>query len=542
MIAYLSAEIGLYSELHTYSGGLGVLAGDHLKSAADEGFDIAAVTLLYREGYGRQHLDEEGNQTETYPDLDPNKHLEDTGLELSIPLDGSKLNSKIWRTVIHGHDGHEVPVYFLDTRHTSNNERHISLSDRLYAGGDEMRVRQEYLLGVGGIRALKILGHWPLRGLHLNEGHCSMAALEMMRQGWSREEVSSRVLFTTHTPVAAGHDRFEWGLVEGVVEDLIGPDEKEIANDGNQCSMSHLGIGMAGSVNAVSVLNAEVASEMFPEADISPITNGVHHPTWISPTMARLYDEELEGWRSNGDLLLKAGSLSETGLERARSESRAVLRELVSSMTGVNFDGNRLTIGVARRFATYKRASLVFRDISRLNQICSGQIQFVFSGKAHPKDEGGKALIKEIFDASKRLEDIPVAFLEDYSMATGLAMTSGVDVWLNTPVRPMEASGTSGMKAVMNGVPNLSILDGWWPEACNHGVNGWGIGNKEDSRDDDRDANALYDLLRDEVLPAWKSSRDRWLSMMRAAIVAGSAFTGQRMIREYRDIYEKFGI
>ena len=542
MIAYLSAEVGLYSELHTYSGGLGVLAGDHLKSAADEGLDIAAVTLLYREGYGRQHLDNQGNQTETYPDLDPAKYLEDTGLELSIPLDGSRIKSKIWKTVLHGHNGHEVPVYFLDTRHTSNDEEHISLSDRLYAGGDEMRVRQEYLLGVGGIRALKILGHWPLKGLHLNEGHCSMAALEMLRQGWSREELSSRTLFTTHTPVAAGHDRFEWNLVESVVGDLAGPDEKKVANDGDQCSMSHLGIGLAGNVNAVSILNAEVASKMFPEAEISPITNGVHHPTWISPTMARLYDEELRGWRSDGGVLLKAGTLSETGLERARSESRAVLRELVKSMTGVNLDGNRLTIGFARRFATYKRASLVFRNIPRLNMIGSGNIQFVFSGKAHPRDEGGKALIREIFDASGKLDDIPVAFLEDYSMATGLAMTSGVDIWLNTPVRPMEASGTSGMKAVMNGVPNLSILDGWWPEACRHGINGWGIGNKEDSRDDDRDANALYDLLEDEVLPAWKSSRDRWLSIMRSAIIAGSGFTGQRMIREYENIYETFGI
>ena len=542
MIAYLSAEVGLYSELHTYSGGLGVLAGDHLKSAADEGLDIAAVTLLYREGYGRQHLDNQGNQTETYPDLDPAKYLEDTGLELSIPLDGSRIKSKIWKTVLHGHNGHEVPVYFLDTRHTSNDEEHISLSDRLYAGGDEMRVRQEYLLGVGGIRALKILGHWPLKGLHLNEGHCSMAALEMLRQGWSREELSSRTLFTTHTPVAAGHDRFEWNLVESVVGDLAGPDEKKVANDGDQCSMSHLGIGLAGNVNAVSILNAEVASKMFPEAEISPITNGVHHPTWISPTMARLYDEELRGWRSDGGVLLKAGTLSETGLERARSESRAVLRELVKSMTGVNLDGNRLTIGFARRFATYKRASLVFRNIPRLNMIGSGNIQFVFSGKAHPRDEGGKALIREIFDASGKLDDIPVAFLEDYSMATGLAMTSGVDIWLNTPVRPMEASGTSGMKAVMNGVPNLSILDGWWPEACRHGINGWGIGNKEDSRDDDRDANALYDLLEDEVLPAWKSSRDRWLSIMRSAIIAGSGFTGQRMIREYDNIYETFGI
>ena len=540
MIAYLSAEIGLYSELHTYSGGLGVLAGDHLKSAADEGIDIAAVTLLYREGYGRQHLDSQGNQTETYPDLDPSRHLRDTGLELEIPLDGHVLNSKIWKTVIKGIGGHEVPVYFLDTRHTSNEDRHLKLSDRLYAGGDDMRVRQEYLLGVGGIRALKILGHWPLKGLHLNEGHCSFAGLEMLRQGWTREQCSKRTLFTTHTPVAAGHDKFDWDLVNNVTGDLIGGPEREIATHEGLCSMSHLGIGMAGRVNAVSHLNAEVASKMFPEVTIEPITNGVHHTSWISPTMARLYDEELDGWRSDGSLLEKAQILSDTGLERARAESRAVLRELVRSMTGIELDGNRLTVGFARRFATYKRASLVFRDIQRLNQMGSGKLQFVFSGKAHPRDEGGKRLIKEVFAASKELEDIPVAFLEDYSMATGLAMTSGVDVWLNTPVRPMEASGTSGMKAVMNGVPNLSILDGWWPEACEHGENGWGIGKKEEDRDDDRDAESLYSIMEAEVIPTWSSSRSNWTRMMKNAISVGPRFTGQRMIRDYRSIYRAF--
>ncbi len=540
MIAYLSAEIGLYSELHTYSGGLGVLAGDHLKSAADEGIDIAAVTLLYREGYGRQHLDSQGNQTETYPDLDPSRHLRDTGLELEIPLDGHVLSSKIWKTVIKGIGGHEVPVYFLDTRHTSNEDRHLKLSDRLYAGGDDMRVRQEYLLGVGGIRALKILGHWPLKGLHLNEGHCSFAGLEMLRQGWTREQCSKRTLFTTHTPVAAGHDKFDWDLVNNVTGDLIGGPEREIATHEGLCSMSHLGIGMAGRVNAVSHLNAEVASKMFPEVTIEPITNGVHHTSWISPTMARLYDEELDGWRSDGSLLEKAQILSDTGLERARAESRAVLRELVRSMTGIELDGNRLTVGFARRFATYKRASLVFRDIQRLNQMGSGKLQFVFSGKAHPRDEGGKRLIKEVFAASKELEDIPVAFLEDYSMATGLAMTSGVDVWLNTPVRPMEASGTSGMKAVMNGVPNLSILDGWWPEACEHGENGWGIGKKEEDRDDDRDAKSLYSIMEAEVIPTWSSSRSNWTRMMKNAISVGPRFTGQRMIRDYRSIYRAF--
>ena len=331
-------------------------------------------------------------------------------------------------------------------------------------------------------------------------------------------------------------------MVEEVASELIDEDYRVLANENGLFSMSHLGIGLAGSVNAVSGLNAEVASKMFPNSNIMPITNGVHHPSWISPSMASLYERELPGWRSDGSILENAAILSETGIERARTEARSVLREIVKSMTGVELDGNRLTIGFARRFATYKRASLIFRDIERLNSIASGEIQFVFSGKAHPKDEGGKELIKDIFRSSRNLDDIPLAFLEDYSMATGLAITSGVDVWLNTPVRPMEASGTSGMKAVLNGVPNLSILDGWWPEACKHGINGWAIGNDHDERDDERDANSLYRVLELDVLPSWKDNRKVWVAMMKEAIKAGAGFTGQRMIRQYSEIYDKFDI
>ena len=282
MIAYLSVRLACTASCARTLGGLGVLAGDHLKSAADEGINIAAVTLLYREGYGRQHLDSEGNQTETYPDLDPSRHLRDTGLELEIPLDGHALNSKIWKTVIKGIGGHEVPVYFLDTRHTSNEDRHLKLSDRLYAGGDDMRVRQEYLLGVGGIRAsnpwaLATQGSPPQRrALLLRRPRDDQAGVDQGR-------VLEKNLFTTHTPVAAGHDKFDWDLVNNVTGDLIGGPEREIATHEGQCSMSHLGIGMAGRVNAVSHLNAEVASKMFPEVTIAPITNGVHHTTWISP-------------------------------------------------------------------------------------------------------------------------------------------------------------------------------------------------------------------------------------------------------------------
>jgi len=540
-VAYLSAEIGLWSDLHTYSGGLGVLAGDHVKSAADAGIDLVAVSLFYRQGYGRQHLDGSGNQSETYPEMDPAEHLSDTGVELALPLDGSTLHSRIWLAEVRGVGGHVVPVYFLDTRHPDNAPEHAALGNRLYGGDDATRLRQEFLLGVGGIRTLKLLGHSPIRGIHLNEGHCTFAALEMLSQGWSRDELSRSCLFTTHTPVPAGHDRFPWSDVASVLDGLLPDDARALTGDDEICSMSHLGIALAGQVNAVSNLNAWVASGMFEGVHIEPITNGVHHLTWTSPSLAGVYDEHLSNWRSDPTVLAHAGKIPDEALLTARSGARAVLRDLVHASTGVELDESRLTIGFARRFATYKRANLVFSDLERLRALGAGRIQFVFAGKAHPRDEGGKQLIRDIFAGAEQLQDdIPVAFLEDYSMATGLAMTSGVDIWLNNPVRPMEASGTSGMKAALNGVPNCSVLDGWWPEACEHGVNGWAIGAGEDERDDERDANALYEVLEHDVLPAWQEGPQRWAHLMRAAIVTSARFSGARMLSDYRRFYDDF--
>ena len=534
IVGYFTAEVGFESSLHTYSGGLGVLAGDHIKSAADAGLNLAAITLLYREGYGRQHLDDAGNQTETYGEIDPDEYLSDTGVEISLPLDGGILHSKVWLYRIKG-----VSTYFLDTRHPGNSPEHASLGNRLYGGDDSTRLRQEYLLGVGGVRALQKLGH-EISGLHLNEGHCTFAMLEMLRQGWSREELSNRSLFTTHTPVPAGHDRFAWQDVKDILQDLLPDDYIQLGGE-DCCSMSHLGIALAGNVNAVSNLNAWVASSMFEGTHIEPITNGVHHITWTSLPLAQIYDKYLSGWRDDPTILAHAGKIPDESLISARSEARSVLRELVYASTGIKMEASRLTIGFARRFATYKRANLIFSNLERLCAIGGGKIQFVFAGKAHPRDEGGKQLIRDIFAGAEQVADeIPVAFLEDYSMATGLAMTAGVDIWLNNPVRPMEASGTSGMKAAMNGVPNCSILDGWWPEACEHGVNGWGVGESEEDRDDNRDAEALYSVLENEVLPTWEEGDERWAHMMRAAICTSARFTGARMISDYRRFYDSF--
>ena len=539
-IAYLSAEIGLESSLPTYSGGLGVLAGDHVKAAADAGLDLIAISLLYRQGYGRQHVDSQGIQSETYPEFDPAEFLDDTGIEITLPLEGRTLFSRIWKRKVTGVTGSSVDVLFLDTLHPNNSNEHIALGERLYGGDDSTRIRQEFLLGVGGIRALKALGVWPLKGVHLNEGHCAFAALELLRQGWSRKQLKAQSLFTTHTPVPAGHDRFSWQEMENVLGELLPGDAHELAGE-ESASMSHLAISLCGKANAVSNLNAKVASKMFAGYHIEPITNGAHHITWISPIMAELYDSEISGWRKDPLLLSHAGRLQNETLAKARSKARRVLFDIVRSTTGVELEEDRLTIGFARRFATYKRADLVFRDLERLRSFGAGKIQFVFSGKAHPRDEGGKELIRKIFEAAKQLEDdIPVVFIEDYSMATGAAMTSGVDVWMNNPVRPMEASGTSGMKAVMNGVPNCSIMDGWWPEACEHGINGWAVGGSDDERNDERDNRNLLDSIEHEILPLWQEGGLRWAAISRAAIKTGARFTAARMIEDYQRIYENF--
>ena len=546
VVGYFTAEIGLWSELHTYSGGLGVLAGDHVKSAADAGIPLVGVTLLYHQGYARQHIDSNGVQTETFPEFDPNKHLTKTDITITLALDDQTLLAHVWKADIVGQSGHVVPVYFIDTRHDGNTSEHQSLSSRLYGGDDDMRIRQEYVLGVGGVQLFDHLDV-EMQGLHLNEGHCTFAMLELLNRGWSREDLAKRSLFTTHTPVPAGHDRFDWSLVEQVVGDILPEDARELVRNagdsekGARCSMSHLAVALSTSVNAVSKLNADVAMTMFDEQVIQPITNGVHHITWTSPVMASFFDQYLNDWRTQPESIANAETLPIEELNQARATSRAQLREYVLSTTGVELSPDRLTIGFARRFATYKRANLVFKDLERLRKIGAGKIQFVFSGKAHPRDQGGKQLIRDIFESAEQIADeIPVAFIENYDMHTGLMMTSGVDIWLNNPIRPMEASGTSGMKAAMNGVPNCSILDGWWPEACIHGVNGWAIGDAEDDRDDDRDAENIYKVLESDVLPLWEEDGDGWSNMMKASIAASAGFTGHRMIQDYLEFYNQF--
>mgnify|MGYP003322624059 FL=1 len=351
-IGYFTAEIGLWSELHTYSGGLGVLAGDHVKSAADAGIPLVAVTLLYHQGYARQHIDDAGIQTETFPEVDMNRLLTKTDIVLELELDGKPLLAYVWMAEILGQSGHMVPVYFMDTRHPENAIQHQDLSSRLYGGDDGVRIRQEYVLGVGGVQLFDHL-QVELNGLHLNEGHCTFAMLELLNRGWSRQQLAQRSLFTTHTPVPAGHDRFDWSLVEEVIGDLLPTDAKKLvrsagdSEDGTRCSMSHLAVSLSTTVNAVSKLNADVAMTMF-DQNIQPITNGVHHITWTAPAMASFFDEHLNGWKMSPSELEHASSTPTTNLLQARAQARQELRDYVRSTTGVELDSNRLTIGFAR--------------------------------------------------------------------------------------------------------------------------------------------------------------------------------------------------
>lgn len=535
--AYISAEIGFATDVPTYSGGLGVLAGDHLKSAADLSLPLVGVTLLYREGYFVQRLDAHGHQSASYPRFHPENLMERTGQVVSIKLGGRTVELDVWRAEITGRSGHVVPVLLLDADVESNHPDDRSLTHRLYGGDHTTRLRQETALGFGGAAAVRAL--YPhIEAYHLNEGHCAFLPLALLRDGMSVQEVRRRCHFTTHTPVPAGHDHFPYDLAYQQIGDYLenlSPGIEELAGT-DDLSMSHLALALCGTANGVSELHGQVSRQMFPNHDIGHITNGVHHLSWISEPIAALYDEAIPGWREEPRRLSEgASTLPADDLWRAHTARKRQLLEYVNGETQLGFGSQLLTIGFARRAAAYKRAALLFSDPERLAAICQGKVQFVFAGKAHPRDTAGQEVIETVFRKAHQLHDrLRICYLENYNMWTGALITSGVDVWLNNPRRPREASGTSGMKAVLNGVPNLSIADGWWAEGARDNVNGWVIGGTE--ADDAKDAEDLYQTLEQRVLPAWED-RARWTEMMRAAIATGADFTAERMVLDYKQRY-----
>ncbi|MEE9167124.1 MAG: alpha-glucan family phosphorylase [Candidatus Neomarinimicrobiota bacterium] len=543
-IAYFSAEMGLTSSLPTYSGGLGILAGDQIKAAADVELPLCAVTLLYKEGYCRQRVDEEGVQTETYPRFDPDPLLEKLPVKFTLLLRNRNVWIQAWLYVHRGLTGHEVPIFLLDSDVEENDPEDRVITLRLYSGDKNHRILQEAILGLGGIRLLEDLGIADVDTFHMNEGHCSLLTLALHRKfNGDEDEVRRRCVFTTHTSMPAGHDHYSVERCNSLLGSLI-PDNlplPEMVKNG-RLHMTELGLYFSRAANGVSTLHGKVARGMFPQFKIDHITNGVYHVGWIGKVFRELFDERLPGWRENPQLLKGIDSIPGEELELAHDSHKRFLLGYTNSQTQKALSMDTLTLGFARRAAQYKRARLIFHDLDRLIDLGQGKIQIIFAGKAHPKDGHGKEIIQEIIHNANRLfGKVKVTFLENYNMWLGRLITSGVDVWLNTPVRPKEACGTSGMKAALNGIPNLSILDGWWTEACKDGVNGWALGNGNDS-DDHEDANQLYNVLEERVIPAFYDDRTLWISMMRQSIKSAIHFTAYRMIREYRSkLYDLTG-
>ncbi len=540
-VAYFSMEIGLNPDIPTYSGGLGILAGDILKSASDLGVPMVGMTLLYKKGYFAQKMTEQGRQTEHPVNWTPSNFLKKLPNSVTLAMNGRSVAIGVWTLTLKGESGHPLPIFFLDTDLPQNTDEDKALTDELYGGDNKYRLCQELILGIGGLRLLRDMGFTNIKTFHLNEGHAGFITLELLReQGYSDiEKVRNQVIFTTHTPVAAGHDFFSYSLIDSVVEPNFAAILKSTIG-GSGLSMTDLALKFSRYVNGVSRRHAEVSRAMFSDESIDWITNGVHSATWTSPGFAKLYDDNIPGWRNDPARLMQALRLKDDEIWRAHQAAKMKLLAYVLEESGEQLNPDILTIGFARRAATYKRADLIFSDIKRLIEIGEGRLQLIFSGKAHPHDEPGKDILQKIHNVSKELgKKIPVVFLENYNMASAKLLTSGTDLWLNTPVRPREASGTSGMKCVHNGIMNFSILDGWWIEGCIEGVTGWSIGlppkeNDTNGYDESTDALSLYDKLEEFIIPTYYRDREKWISMMKYTVaVNASYFNTHRVVREY---------
>lgn len=549
-IAYFSMEIGLEAEMPTYAGGLGVLAGDTLRAAADLGLPFVGVTLLHRQGFFHQEIGPDGFQTEAPDVWDPARFLEKIDVRLSLDLQGRSVAFGAWRYVVHGVHGDEVPVFLLDADLPQNEAEDRALTGQLYGGDQRYRLRQEALLGLGGMKLLRALGYDSIETYHINEGHSSLLALSLLGEGVTSssllrptdadfEAVRARCVFTTHTPVPAGHDRFPLSLVEEVLgEELAAAVERLPFVEDSVLNMTHMGLFFARYVNGVAQRHGEIAQALYPGYEVASITNGVHAATWVSPPFAALFDRELSGWRADNAYLRRAISLPLDHVLEAHAEAKRQLLSEVERRAGVHLDPSVMTVGFARRAVTYKRPDFVFADLDELRELVgqAGPLQFVFAGKAHPQDIAAKDMIRRVFAAGEHLGDsLPVVWLEGYDMALGRLLCSGVDLWLNNPHKPLEASGTSGMKAALNGVPSLSVLDGWWPEGWIEGVTGWSIGNGPEYESDAADElSSLYNKLRYVILPLFYGSPAAYARVMRSTIALnGSYFTAQRMLEQY---------
>jgi len=571
-------EIALENSMPSYSGGLGVLAGDTIRAAADLRLPMVAVSLLYRKGYFTQRLGEDGSQVEEPVEWRVENFLNEESARAHVSIENRRVELRCWRYAAKGVRGFEVPIYFLDADLPSNAEVDRNLTGALYGGDSYYRLCQEVVLGIGGVRMLRALGHDSLTRYHMNEGHAALLSLQLLddetekagRQSVRREDIEKvrgKCVFTTHTPVPAGHDRFPMDylarvfptqmqfldLKDPVSAELLKrvlqtektfPELQEAARSGASLNMTQLALSLSTYVNGVAKQHGETSRQMFPEVPIEAITNGVHAASWTCPAFQQLFDRYIPSWREDNYSLRGALGLPPEEVWSAHLIAKHELLEVVRTKTGLKLDPEIFTIGFARRATGYKRADLILSDLDRLREIAkdAGQFQIVFAGKAHPNDGGGKDIIRRIFKAKKALrKNIPVVFLDEYNLDLGGKMTSGVDLWLNTPQFPLEASGTSGMKAALNGVPSLSILDGWWVEGHIEGVTGWSIGEPRRgpgsgaaATDNQTEAESLYSKLESVILPMYYGERRKFLEVMQHAIaINGSFFNTQRMVQQY---------
>jgi len=539
-IAYFSMEIGLDKDIHTYSGGLGVLAGDVIKSSADLKIPLVGVTLVSRKGYLKQEI-KNGKQIEHPDDWTPSALMTELPCKVEVKIQNRTVKVKAWMYDHQSPSGGLVSVLFLDTNVEDNNPEDREITSFLYGGDREYRLKQEIILGVGGVKMLAAAG-FNVGKYHMNEGHSSFLTLQLLAEnGKEIDNVRDLCIFTTHTPVEAGHDKFSYDLVQNLLGDLVSFETLKKLAGNDQLNMTRLALNTSKYVNGVAKRHKEFSLTLFPGYNISAITNGVHSFSWTCKCFRSLFDKYLPGWANEPELLVRVDSIPDEEIWRAHIEAKENLIRYIRERSEIQLDPDVLTLGFARRFTGYKRATLLFSNLKRLEEINKHEkIQVVFAGKAHPKDWMGKRLIEEINELKRTLRDtMKIVYLENYNLEMASFYTSGVDVWLNTPIPPFEASGTSGMKAAHNGVINFSVLDGWWVEGCIEGVTGWAIGPspKEEMEDAERrrlEITQLYDKLDYLITPTFYKNRDEWIKLMKNSIgKVAYYFNSHRMMRRY---------
>jgi starch phosphorylase len=544
-IAYFSMEIALSPALPTYSGGLGMLAGDTLRSAADTAAPMVAISLVHRRGYFRQKLSDIGQQTEADVPWSPETTLPSANQIIALTLQGRQVLVRAWRFDVVGVAGHVIPVFLLDTDVEGNDPWDRKLTDNLYGGDTYYRLCQETVLGLGGVALLHALACRP-KVYHMNEGHAALLAIGLLEEQLvgaplkdateaDIEAVRQQCVFTTHTPVPAGHDQFGVDQMYQVLGHDIGAaiDQFGCLHNGLM-NMTYIALRFSRLVNGVAMQHGKVSQQMFPDSKVYSITNGVHAATWLSKHLQELLDEEVPHWRTDNQYFRSVYGIDPARIAAAHNKGKLRLFSTIAKRSGHHFNPNVLTLGFARRVATYKRASLLLHDPARLVAIAEkiGGLQILYAGKAHPADTAGKGLIRDVFASAAKLNSsaLKIYYIENYDWELGALLTQGVDVWVNTPRRPYEASGTSGMKAALNGVPSLSILDGWWIEGCAENTTGWAI---EDGEDEAAEATSLYEKLEKSIASMY-ANPGAWARMQQHCIaINGSFFNTHRMLAQY---------